>query len=187
MLKPDRKQLLLPTELIAVLLGLLVFSHGAAISRTNQAQSKAGPIKDGTGAGEILIGESTAADVEARHGTKYELKNMNDYSYRMDYTDSQLAFYYCFQDPKKKIFLVEIRDGGVTSKGIVIGTSTKKDVVALYGEKSGGSADIFEYPGMQFYFEPRPKTEAKDEAAEMNRKVIEVDIVAPDKSSNFCG
>ena len=187
MLKPNRKQLLLSTELIAVLLGLLVLFHGAAISHTNQTQSKAGEIKDGIGVGGVLIGESTAADVEARHGTKYELKNRNDYSYRMDYTDSQFAFYYCFQDPKKKIFLVEIRDGGVTSKGIVIGQSTRKDVIALYGEESGGNEDISEYPGIQFYFEPHPKTEAKDEAVELNRKVVEVDIVAPDKSSNFCG
>jgi hypothetical protein len=184
MLKQDHKKWL-PTKLTTVLLVLLVLSQGAAISRIYQTPAKAGPIKDGIGVGEILIGESTAADVEARHGTKYELKNKNDYSYRMDYTNSQLAFYYCFNDPKKRIFLVELHDG-VSSKGIVIGKSTKKDVIALYGEASGDNAEIFEYPGIQFYFEPRPQTEAKDEAVEMNRIVVEADIVAPDKSSNFC-
>ncbi|MGH9928632.1 MAG: hypothetical protein ACREA9_05295 [Pyrinomonadaceae bacterium] len=185
MLKPNLKKLLLPTELVAALLVLLVCLQGAAISFGNQTSSQRGPIKDGIGLGEILIGTSTAADVEARHGTKYELKNRRNYSYRMDYTDVQLAFYYCYQDPKKKIFLVEVHDG-VTGKGIVIGRSTMKEVVAIYGKKSGGSDVIFEYPGIQFYFEARTETEAKDEALAMNRKVIEVDIVAPDKSSDFC-
>jgi hypothetical protein len=182
--KPDRKKLMPPTKLIAVTMCLLVFSFGAAISQTNQVQSKTGSIKEGVGVGEILIGESTAADVEARHGTKYQLMNKNDYSYRMDYSDPKRAFYYCFKDPQKKIFLVEVHDG-VTSKGIVIGESTKKDVIAQYGENSGG-ADIFEYPGIQFYFEALPQSETKSEALELTRKVVEVDIVAPDKSSNFC-
>ena len=185
MLNPHLKKLLLPTELVAVLLVLLVCFHGSAISRGKQTQSQVGPIKDGVGLGDILIDVSTAADVEARYGTKYELKNRNDYSYRMDYTDSKLAFYYCYKDPKKKIFLAEVHDG-VTSKGMVIGKSTMADVVATYGEKSGGSDTIFQYPGIQFYFEARTEAEAKDEALAMKRKVIEVDIVAPDKSSNFC-
>ncbi|MEP6819691.1 MAG: hypothetical protein ABJA18_09170 [bacterium] len=186
MLKLRLKKLLLPTELVAVFLVLLVCFQGTAISLGNQTQSQVGPIKDGIGLGEILIDVSTAADVEARYGTKYELKNKNDYSYRMDYPDSGRAFYYCYQDPKKKIFLVEVHDG-VTSKGIVIGKSTMKDVVATYGEKTGGSDFIYEYPGIQFYFEVRTEAEAKDEALAMKRKVIEVDIVAPDKSANFCG
>ena len=186
MLKPNRKKLLFQTELVAALLVLLILLQGAAISRAKKAQSQVGPIKDGIGLGEILIDVSTAADVEARYGTKYELKNRNDYSYRMDYTDSGRAFYYCYQDPKKKIFLVEVHDG-ITSKGIVIGKSTMKDVVATYGKKTGGSDFIYEYPGIQFYFETRTEAEAKDEALAMKRKVIEVDIVAPDKSADFCG
>ena len=185
MLEPNRKKLRISVERVVVLLVLLVCFQVAAISLNTQKESPAGPIKDGVGVGEILIGVSTAADVEARHGTKYILKNMNDYSYRMDYTDSEVAFYYCHQDPKKKIFLVEVHDG-LTSRGIIIGKSTVKDVVAIYGEKSGGSDRILEYPGIQFYFETRTEAEAKDDALAMQRKVIEVDIVAPDKSSNFC-
>lgn len=185
MLKPDLKKMPLPNELVAVLLLLTVCLQGAAISRSNQTSSQTGPIKDGIGLGEILIGTSTAGDVAALHGTNYELINKNDYSYRMDYAASQLAFYYCYQDPKKKIFLVEVHDG-VTSKGIVIGKSTMKDVVAIYGRKTGGNDFIFEYPGVQFYFETRTEAETKDEALAMRRKVIEVDIVAPDQSSNFC-
>jgi hypothetical protein len=183
MFKRDFKKLLLKRELVAVLSVLLILLQGAAISRTSQTPSKWGAIKKGIGVGDILIGESTAADVEARHGAKYELKNKNDYSYRMEYANPEGAFYYCFQDRKKRIFLVEVHDG-VTSEGIVIGKSTMKDVVAIYGEKVGGNDGIFEYPGIQFYFEPGNEKEAKDDA--MKRKVIEVDVVAPDKSSNFC-
>ena len=183
MFKAEPKKFPLQTELVAVLSVLLIFLQGAAISRTIQTQSKWGEIKQGIGVGEILIGESTAADVEARHGTKYELKNKNDYSYRMEYADPEAAFYYCFKDPKKRIFLVEVHDG-VTKGGIVIGKSTMRDIVAVYGEKGADRDDIFQYPGIQFYFETRNEKEA--EAVAMKRKVIEVDIVAPDKSSNFC-
>ena len=44
----------------------------------------------------------------------------------------------CFKDSQKKIFLVEVHDG-VTSKGIVIGESTMKDVV-LYMVKRAAVA-----------------------------------------------
>jgi hypothetical protein len=185
MFKPDPKKFPLQTELVAVLSVLLIFLQGAAISRTIQTQSKWGEIKQGIGVGEILIGESTAADVEARHGTKYQLKSQNEYSYRMEYANPEAAFYYCFKDPKKRIFLVEVHDG-VLKGGIVIGKSTMKDVVAIYGEKGADRDDIFQYPGIQFYFETLSGKEAEDDALQMNRKVIEVDIVAPDKSSNFC-
>ncbi|HEV7743971.1 MAG TPA: hypothetical protein VGO56_03145 [Pyrinomonadaceae bacterium] len=182
MLRPDQKKLPLQRKLVAVLSVLLILLQGAASSRTIQTQSKWGEIKQGVGVGQILIGESTAADVEARHGSKYELKNRNDYSYRMEYADPEAAFYYCFKDPKKKIFLIEVHDG-VAGGGIVIGKSTMKDVVAFYGEKVAGAEGIFEYPGIQFYFETPNEKEAGDG---MNRKVIEVDIVARDQSSNFC-
>jgi hypothetical protein len=183
MFMSDPKKFPSQRELVAVLSVLLIFLPGAVISRTIQTPSKWGVIKKGIGVGDILIGESTAADVEARHGTKYELKNKSDYSYRMEYADPEGAFYYCFKDPKKKIFLVEVHDG-VTGEGIVIGKSTMRDVVAVYGEKAGGSDSIFEYPGIQFYFETGNEKDSKDVV--MNRKVIEVDVVAPDKSSNFC-
>lgn len=184
MFKPDQKKLPLQRKLIAVLSVLLIFLLGAAISRTSQTQSKWGEIKQGIGVGEIVIGESTADDVVARHGSNYQLKSQNEYSYRMEYSNPEAAFYYCFKDPKKKIFLVEVHDG-VIKGGIVIGKSTMKDVVAIYGERVGGvNSTISEYPGIQFYFEA--PGEAGDEAAAMNRILIEVDIVAPDKSSNFC-
>jgi hypothetical protein len=184
---------LIKTELLRVsviLISLLILvvcfrASGAVAFQTRQAPSQPGTIKEGIGVGEILIGTSTAADVEARHGTNFKLLNRKDYSYRMDYAEQGLAFYYCYKDDKKRIFLIELHHG-VTGKGIVIGQSTLKDVGDLYGERSGGGDSIFEYKGIQFYVEGDPKTDQKDKAPGLERKVVEIDIVPPDKSSNFC-
>jgi hypothetical protein len=185
MWKLNREEMMRRLALLAVLL-ILVVSVQAPSAPALQPQSQAGRIKDGVGLGEILIGVSSAADVEARYGMKYDLINKNDYSYRMDYADLGLAFYYCHKDEKKKVFLVELHQG-VSSKGITVGESTLRDVLRLYGKQSGGEQlDVHEYPGIQFYLEPDPKAGARDSAARLDKKVVEIDIVPPDKSSNFC-
>jgi len=182
----ERKTLRLPGLFAGLLIVLLCLQGpGAALSQTTR-QAQSDPIKDGTGVGDILIGMSSAADVEARFGRKYELNNKNDYSYRMDYAEQGLAFYYCNKDDKKRIFLVELHQG-VTSKGIVVGESSLKDVFRLYGENSSGDkTHIYEYKGIQFYIEHDPNSEGADKAPKLDKKVVEVDIVPPDKSSNFC-
>lgn len=185
MWKPNRKKFMPRLARLAVSLMLVVGFH-ATKATVSQTQPQVGRIKDGIGVGEILIGVSNAADVEARYGSKYELINKNDYSYRMDYGDLGLAFYYCHKDEKKRIFLVELHHG-VSSKGIIIGQSTLRDVHRLYGqETSGDQVDIREYEGIQFYLEPDPKAGARDSVERLDKKVVEIDIVPPDKSSNFC-
>lgn len=184
MLKPDKAKLLRVSGVFAGSL-ILIFCFQASRAAVFQSTQLQDPIKEGIGVGEILIGAATASDVEARYGMKYELSNKNDYSYRMDYTEAGLAFYYCKKDAKKRIFLVELHHG-VTSTGIIIGKSTLKDVVALYGERSGGGDTISEYKGIQFYAEADPTSDGKDKAPKLDRKIVEIDIVAPDKSSNFC-
>lgn len=164
---------------------ILVVCFNAPSVTVSQTQSQVDRIKDGIGLGEILIGVSSTADVEARYGTKYKLLNRNDYSYRMDYADLGLAFYYCLKDEKKRIFLVELHQG-VSSKGIIVGQSTLRDVFRIYGKSSGEQTDIHEYEGIQFYMEHDPTAGARDSAARLDKKVVEIDIVAPDKSSNFC-
>jgi hypothetical protein len=104
----------------------------------------------------------------------------------MEYADLGLAFYYCHKDEKKTVFLVELHHG-VSSKGIIIGQSTLRDVFRLYGEQSSGDQpDVHEYKGIQFYTEHDPTPDAEDSAAKLDKKVVEIDIVPPDKSSNFC-
>ena len=173
------KSLYVVRRLCSGLLALLVcLQIPNAVSDASQVESQWGPIKDGVGVGKILIGISSASDVEARYGKKYELFDENKYSYRMEFADLGLAFYYCQNDKKKRIFLVEVHRG-VTSNGLIIGKSTLKEVLALYGERTGGDDNIFEFKGVQFYFESLP-SQAEDP------KLVEVDVVAPDKSSNFC-
>jgi len=53
-------------------------------------------------------------------------------------------------------------------------------------ESSSDQPDVHEYKGTQFYIEHDPTPETKDSAAKLNKKVVEIDIVPPDKSSNFC-
>lgn len=185
MLRPNMEKLMRRLAPLTVVLVLVVCfqAPGAAVSGT---QSQLGPIKDGIGVGEILIGVSNAADVEARHGMKYKLINRNDYSYRMEYADLGLAFYYCYKDEKKRVFLAEVHQG-VTSKGIIVGESTLKDVFRLYGERSsGGQSYIYEYEGIQFYVEHEQTPDGDEKASKLDKKVVEVDIVPTDKSSNFC-
>ena len=185
MWKANREKLRRQLALLAVPLILVICVH-APSATVSQTQSQVGRIKDGIGVGEILIGVSNAADVEARYGMKYDLINKNDYSYRMDYAALGLAFYYCHKDEKKRVFLVELHHG-VSSKGIIIDQSTLRDVFRLYGEESSGQQpDIREYKGIQFYIEHDPTTAAEDNAARLDKKVVEIDLVAPDKSSNFC-
>lgn len=185
MLRTNREKLMRRLALFAVPLTLVVCFR-APSATVSQTQSQKDKINDGIGVGEILIGDSSAADVEARYGTKYKLINMNDYSFRMDYADLGLAFYYCHKDEKKKVFLVELHHG-VSSKGIIVGQSTLRDVFRTYGEQpSGDQPDIREYKGIQFYLEHGPTPAAEDSAARLDKKVVEIDIVAPDKSSNFC-
>ncbi len=185
MLRADRDNVMRQLTLLTVLLILAACFQASGAARS-QTQPQLGPIKDGIGLGEILIGVSSAADVEARYGTKYALINKNDYSYRMDYADLGLAFYYCYKDEKKRVFLVEVHQG-TTSKGIIVGKSTLKDVFTIYGEQnSGGHSYIYEYKGIQFYIEHDPTAEGEEKAPTLDKKVVEIDIVAPDKSSNFC-
>jgi hypothetical protein len=148
-------------------------------------------LTEGVGAGDIRLGTSTASDVETRYGAKYELTKHNEYSYEMKYPDLELSFYYCLKDQKKKIFLIEAHHGA-TSKGIDIGYSTLQDVFDKYGEpESSDCCDVepfvYEYKGVQFYVESISK-ESRDKKSvpPSEMKVVEIDVVPPDKSSNFC-
>jgi hypothetical protein len=147
-------------------------------------------ITEGVGISGILIGKSTASDVVSSFGTKYTVNTHNEYSREIEYTDLGLSFYYCLKDKQKRIFLVEVYHG-TTSKGIVIGQSTLKDVHDLYGkEDDAGNCDsgscIHEYKGVQFYVEGPNTVATETNKDPLQMKVVEIDVMAPDKSSNFC-
>lgn len=146
-------------------------------------------ITEGVGISDVLINKSTKSDVESRFGEKYRLIKHNRYSYEMKYDNLGLSFFYCLRDLEKKIFLIETYHGA-TSKGIVIGQSTLKDIFDNYGKEEGkGGCDsgacFYQYKGIQFYLVG--DTEAKDDSIDpLQIKVVQIDVVSPDKSSNFC-
>src|SRR5437588_9311620 len=148
-------------------------------------------ITEGVGISDILIGKSTKSDVLARYGDRYKLIKHNKYSVEMEYADLGLSFYYCLKDKEKKIFLVEVHHG-TTSKGIVIGQSTLQDVLDKYGEpESTDCCDaepfVYEYKGVQFYLKSISREgEKKQQVSPLNMRVVEIDVVPADKSSNFC-
>lgn len=68
----------------------------------------------------------------------------------MTYDSLGLSFYMCQADKTEAIFLIEIKSPykGKTSRGIILGKSTKEETEKIYGKPSDG----FEYPGVNFYY-----------------------------------
>ncbi len=117
-------------------------------------------IKEGVGVGNVKVGISSQKDVENKIGKDYQLIKHKKYSTQMLYKDQGLSFYFCQADKKKQIFVIEIKRPfvGKTSRGIQIGTSTKKSVEKLYGsgnKKYRGK----QYKGVGFYYTPAKKGE----------------------------
>jgi hypothetical protein len=117
-------------------------------------------IKEGIGVGVVKVGTSSQKDVESKLGKDYQLIKHKKYSTQMFYKSEGLSFYFCQSDKKKQIFVIEIKRPfvGKTSRGIQIGTSTKKEVEKLYGtgnKKYRGK----EYKGVEFYYTPAKKGE----------------------------
>jgi hypothetical protein len=119
-------------------------------------------ILEGKGADNIIIGKSTYADVIEEYGQHYDALVHYDadtlavYSYEMNYTTLGLSFYYK-DDKRKTIFSIHFRSpfSGETSRGIILGESTMKDVIRIYGEPEWGTSDgsnywWAEYKGIDF-------------------------------------
>lgn len=180
----------MPT-LLAISLMLLLTIGGPGRGIFGSQSSKQWTyITEGVGISGILIGKSTASDVVSTFGNKYTVNTHNEYSREIEYTDLGLSFYYCLKDKQKRIFLVEVHHG-TTSKGIIIGQSTLKDVHDLYGKEDGtGNCDsgscVYEYKGVQFYVEGPNSVATETDIDPSQMKVVEIDVMAPDKSSNFC-
>jgi hypothetical protein len=117
-------------------------------------------IKEGVGVSGVKVGIFGQKDVESKLGKDYQLIKHKKYSTQMLYKEQGLSFYFCQSDKKKQIFVIEIKRPfvGKTTRGIQIGTSTKKEVEKLYGtgnKKYRGK----EYKGIEFYYTPAKKGE----------------------------
>ncbi len=109
-------------------------------------------VRDGRSIGAIKIGTSTESNVIENYGSQYRLVDHQKYSNEMIYEKTGLSFYYCYNDPKKEIFLVNMTlpYRAKTSKGIILGKSTLEDVFSVYGSSLESTAG-FSYPGISFY------------------------------------
>ena len=107
-------------------------------------------IKEGVGVDGIVVGKSTSADVIKKYGKVYKWEVNKKYSYQMTYLDRGLSFYFCQNDKKEQIFLIEIKSPfkGKTSRGVTLAKSTKEETEKIYGPPKDG----FEYPGINFYY-----------------------------------
>lgn len=108
------------------------------------------PIREGVGIEGIAVGRSTSKDVVKRFGNVYKWEVNKKYSYQMTYPSLGLSFYFCQSDPKEEIFLIEMKAPfkGKTSKGSILGRSTKEETIKMYGNPAEG----FQYPGIHFYY-----------------------------------
>ena len=130
----------------------LVLIAAALLNITAMAlgQTKLNVIKEGSGIEGIKVGKSTSKDVIKKFGKVYRWEINKKYSYQMTYDRVGVSFYFCQVDKTEEIFLIETKAPykGKTSKGIILGSSTKEETEAKYGSPKQG----FEYPGINFYY-----------------------------------
>jgi len=107
-------------------------------------------IKEGVGIDGIKVGKSTSEDVIKKFGKVYRWEVNKKYSYQMTYDSAGVSFYFCQNDKREEIFLIEIKSPykGRTDRGIILGKSTKEETEKIYGKPRDG----FEYKGINFYY-----------------------------------
>ncbi|HRJ87473.1 MAG: hypothetical protein JNK51_07545 [Blastocatellia bacterium] len=91
-------------------------------------------IIEGDGIAGISVGISTEEDVITRFGKPPKTESHKTYSTELIYPKLGMSFYYCQADPRKEIFVIELKKpfNGATTKGIRIGESTWSDVLREY-------------------------------------------------------
>jgi len=147
-------------------------------------------VEEGVGIDGVIINKSSLADVIATYGEDYKIIEHNKYAYEARYKNG-LSFFYCFTDTDKKIYSIRVGSPyyGLTSKGIVVGESTVKDVFRLYGESehytTGSESWFFEYKGVQFHIKFDSWEDDDDLEKFLERKIIFIDVERTD-NGNCC-
>lgn len=141
---------------------------------TGIAQSENIVVSPGNGAEGIQVGQSTEQDVVTKYGNQYQkIKHLN-YSYQLKYPELDMSFYYCQNDPLKKLFTIEYLQGS-TNDGIIIGKSTLADVQNLHKEiKDYTDCDsglcAYQYDGITYFTKDSPETDSA------RLTIIEIDV-----------
>jgi hypothetical protein len=119
-------------------------------TQTSKQKNLPNIVREGKGIEGISVGVSSMDDVEKKFGKSYKLIPHKKYSYQMSYGALGLSFYACQSDPKKQIFVIEIKQPykAKTSRGIILGSSTVEDIQKAYGKLKEGLA----YRGIDFYY-----------------------------------
>lgn len=112
-------------------------------------------ISEGLGVGHIYVGRSTADDVAGVYGKTFETSDQGTQAEKMSYSALGLSFYYCRADTQKRVFRIEARApfAGFTARGVVVGKSNLRDVLAAYGTAepvAAGDHATLRYPGVEF-------------------------------------
>ncbi len=130
----------------AILLVSVYFTLGAS----GQATRPYKVIREGVGIDGIAVGRSTSADVIKKYGKAYRWEVNKKYSFQMTYPERGLSFYFCQNDKREGIFLIEIKAPfrGKTANGVTLAKSTKEETEKIYGKPKEG----FQYPGIHFYY-----------------------------------
>jgi hypothetical protein len=126
----------------------------------NLAFAQTKDVKEGYGVDGVVVGKSTKKDVESKLGKNFIWTKNKKYSYQMTYKEKGLAFYFCQSDKTPRVFVIEIKRPfmGQTTRGIRLGTSTRKEVEKLYGNGNSKYRGR-EYKGIEFYYTPTKKAE----------------------------
>jgi hypothetical protein len=183
----------------------LTFARAQTLPRINR-DDDARPrelLSEGLGVGRVYVGHSTADDVASVYGKTFETVEHGansplehgPASYEMRYSQLGLAFFYCHDDQRKRIFSIKARwpFDGFTAHGIERGKSTLRDVVKAYGEpvaKTGigvGDPDStyqYEYPGIRFYVAYDKPANNPDNAF-LSSKVIVIEVITS-KGDSAC-
>lgn len=173
-----------------LILALTLILTGAAAASSQQQQVRPQTLYAAAGIGVegITVGHSTKSSVAAKYGDKYDLVEHNKYSYEMNYEEYGLSFWYRYSDPEQKIFAIAVKPNsrGFTSRGIVVGRSTLKDVLDAYGKTEFGTTTaeetwFAEYSelGIAFHVEYKSSDTGKDfkQVKLLKRKIIEIEIL----------
>ena len=176
-----------------------------ALALTGEAAGFRGPVANhpvyaspGIGIEGVAINYSTMDSVVANYGKDFALVEHNKYSFEMSYEELGLSFWYRYEDPEKRIFCIALKPAShaFTSRGIIVGKSRLRDVVASYGRSrflttSANATWFFAYPGVEFHVEYDRDRDPEGWTPEkiLNRKVIAIEIQCeesnwPPKASN---
>ena len=178
------------TQMRSHLLFLLIIflthcSRSVSVSTMNKYNTSDNIINDGHGFDSFEINKTTAEDVVRMLGRKFNKVKHGDHSVQMHFEDMGVSFYYYQDDETKEIFSIVFSTPfkGKTSNGIVLGQSTMRDVVRLYGEPDWSTCDgcdtwTSEYEGIQFSVE-RDKSVPQfplNEELHLGKKIVEIEV-----------